>query len=348
MKKFYGLELLRFLASLCIVIFHWGFSFAVLDLAENKTFNNVFEKLYLHGGVAVSIFFVISGIVFSNIYLDEKNNSSFRNFFVKRFARLYPLHILTLFLIIIVQFLFLKNFGSYQLYADNNFYHFILNIFFLLGFGLEDGKSFNQPVWTVALEIYIYFIFFFLITFIKKYQISSVILVYLLILLIDKTNFINLNFKGRNLSYATPFIDFARLFFSGVFIFLIEKRFRNSKYLLIVTISLFVFSIIGKFYFFICLPSIVMLFVLLDKITTSMQIRKVFEILGSLTYAMYLIHTVSFLYLLFILKIFDGVSFFSSNYSFILYMIVTILLSLLSFNYFEKPLNSKIRKKLTK
>ncbi len=224
MRKYYGIELLRFLASLCIVIFHWGFSFAVLDLAENKTYSLILNKIYLHGGVAVSIFFVISGIVFSNIYLDQKNKSTFKDFFIKRFARLYPLHIITLLLIILIQFLFFKYFGSYQLYEDNTFYHFFLNIFLILGLGFEDGKSFNQPVWSVAIEIYVYFIFFFLISLMKKYRIITVICVYLIILIIDKSNIVKLDFLNRNSNYTVPFLDYARLFFSGVFLFLIEKK----------------------------------------------------------------------------------------------------------------------------
>ena len=348
MRKYYGIELLRFLASLCIVLFHWGFSFAVLDLAEEKTYSHILNKIYLNGGVAVSIFFVISGIVFSNIYLDKENKSSFKDFFIKRFARLYPLHILTLFLIIGIQFLFLRNFGDYQLYEDNSFYHFILNIFLLLGLGFEDGKSFNQPVWSVAIEIYVYFIFFFLITLIKKFQITAVICVYSIILIIDKSNIIGLDFLNRNENYTVPFLDYARLFFSGVFLFLIEKKIKNLKYLLIGTVFLLILTTLVKFYFFIFIPSLVMLFILFDRIITSNILKKIFSIMGNLTYSMYLIHTVSFLCLLYVLKTMDKISFFASSLSFWLYVVGTILISLLSFYYIEKPLNIKIREKLIK
>jgi peptidoglycan/LPS O-acetylase OafA/YrhL len=345
MRKFYGIELLRFLASLAIVIFHWGLSFGFLDLDANYTYKNIFNIIYLHGDIAVSIFFVISGIVFSNVYLDEKKNSSFVSFFVKRFARLYPLHILTLFLIIIIQFLFSYIFGSNQLYTFNDLYHLFLNIFLLLGIGLEEGRSFNSPVWTVAMEVYVYFVFFFCIAYIRKYKILFVLLIYSLIIVVDKTNAVELDFIRRYLNLAW-FIDYARLFFSGVFIFLLEKKFRDSKFLYIGTILLLIITSVIKFYFFIFIPSLVMFFVLIDKIITSKEIKKIFEILGSLTYSMYLLHTVTFLYLLFILRVFDKVSFFYLDITFILYLASTILLSLLSFRYFEKPLNIKIREKL--
>ena len=72
------------------------------------------DEFYSHGEYAISIFFCISGLVFSNLYLQENQKNTFRNFFVKRFARLYPLHILTLFLIIALQLIFLNIFGSFQ------------------------------------------------------------------------------------------------------------------------------------------------------------------------------------------------------------------------------------------
>ena len=87
MKRYYGIEFLRFISSLSIVIYHWGTSFSPLNLNENYIYNNFLSLIYLYGDTAVSIFFVISGIVFSNIYLNKKN-ISFRNFFIKRFARL--------------------------------------------------------------------------------------------------------------------------------------------------------------------------------------------------------------------------------------------------------------------
>ena len=215
----------------------------------------------------------------------------------------------------------------------------------MLGIGLEEGRSFNVPVWSVALEIYIYFIFFFLITLINKFRILLVLMVYLCIMIIDKTKLIELSFVKNYLSLGL-FVDFARLFFSGVLIFLIEKKFRNSNYLTIGTILLLIITSIVKFYFFIFIPSLVMLFVLFDRIIISTKIKRIFTVLGGLTYSLYLLHTVTFLCLLLLLKSIDKINYFYTNSLFIFYLLGTILLSLLSFNYIEKPLNEKIRKKL--
>ena len=68
---------------------------------------NYLEILYDYGDYAVPVFFVISGLVFGNVYLSQEKKESLRNFTIKRIARLYPLHILTFLTILILQYLFL-------------------------------------------------------------------------------------------------------------------------------------------------------------------------------------------------------------------------------------------------
>jgi len=347
MKKYYGIELLRFFCSLSIVIYHWGTSFFYLNLKDNYPYKFLFNWIYANGNYAVSVFFVISGLVFSNIYLQQNDRTSFINFFIKRFARLYPLHILTLFLIIIIQFLFLKIFGSYQLYTFNDFYHFLLNISFVLGWDLEVGNSFNSPVWTVGLEIVIYFFFFFLITSINRYKIPLILFVYVIFLLFDKTKVSELPYIKKFITFEY-FIDFVRLFFSGVFIFLIEQKYKNSKYLLPVTVVFLIYAFIGNFKLYLFCPSLVLLFVLIDNLTVSDKLKNAFQFLGNLTYSMYLFHTVTFLFSLFILKLFNKMDLFYSDLFFIFYLLLTVGISLCSFNYYEKILNRKIRENFLK
>ena len=44
--------------------------------------------------------------------------------------------------------------------ATHDFYHFVLQFFFISSWGFEDGPSFNGPIWSVSIEIFIYGIFF--------------------------------------------------------------------------------------------------------------------------------------------------------------------------------------------
>lgn len=103
------------------------------------------------------MFWLLSGVVIANVY----SNSTFRFkiFLRHRFARLYPLHLATLILVAMLDFLstLLLN----RTYLNDNFTwrHFILNIFFFQGFFTKEGPSFNGPTWSVSLEITSYLLF---------------------------------------------------------------------------------------------------------------------------------------------------------------------------------------------
>ena len=99
MQRFYNIEFLRFLCALAVAIYHWGISFELMKMDSNETFSHVLNIIYDYGDKAVPVFFVISGLVFANVYLSKTQNETLYNFSIKRLARLYPLHILTLFLI---------------------------------------------------------------------------------------------------------------------------------------------------------------------------------------------------------------------------------------------------------
>ena len=347
MQKFYCVELLRFLCASTVAIYHWGTSFEIMLMKTNDIFRNYLEILYDYGDYAVPVFFVISGLVFGNVYLSQEKKESLRNFTIKRIARLYPLHLLTFLSIFILQYLFLKFFGKYELYTFNDLKHFFLNIFLLLGWGFEEGRSFNQPVWTVSQEIAIYYLFFVLISFINRHNFKIVFLIYFIFLIIDKTKFVEISFiiKLINLTY---FIDFAKLFFSGVFIFFLLNKFRSTKKLFLISLLFFIFSFIGSFKLHLFCFSIVMIFVLIDKLAINLKVKKLFIFLGNLTYSIYLLHTLTFLFLLYSLKLFNNVDFLYSKLSFLIYLILTFVLSFISFTYLEKKMNKVIREKFLK
>ncbi len=155
------IDALRGLAAVCVAcIFHLFFLFG-------ERFTGPFDGLpvvtwlYDHGWTMVDLFFVISGYVFSHVYLSSDHGklvSSGRSFWVARFARLYPLHMLTviLFIPIILS-------GVVHKGVQDNFdlYHFGLNLLLLQGVGLERGYNFNVVSWSVSVEVLCYFLFFF-------------------------------------------------------------------------------------------------------------------------------------------------------------------------------------------
>jgi peptidoglycan/LPS O-acetylase OafA/YrhL len=166
-RHFYSLDVLRGLAALSIVFYHWHHFFEVgttlgpFDEGRQPLYF-LLGPLYTEGWRAVSLFFSLSGFVFYWLYslkVTEGKISAWE-FAVLRFSRLYPLHFVTLLVVACEQFVLFRSFGSFFVFGNNDWYHFILQIFFISSWGFERGLSFNGPIWSVSVEVFLYTIFF--------------------------------------------------------------------------------------------------------------------------------------------------------------------------------------------
>ena len=176
-KRFHFLDALRCLAALAVVCFHWShFWIGVtgtkggLPVSWLPFYGELFA-FYNYGEFGVDFFFTLSGFVFYWKYAESisKREIKPREFFLLRFSRLYPLHALTLFLVAGLQYLYFQRHSNYFIYEFNDLYHFFLNVIFANLSGLQEGPSFNEPVWSVSIEIQLYSLFFCLCLFgVKK------------------------------------------------------------------------------------------------------------------------------------------------------------------------------------
>jgi peptidoglycan/LPS O-acetylase OafA/YrhL len=165
--RLYSLDLLRGVAALVVVFWHWshfyfnGTELQQLTRADLPLFD-VFFFFYTKGALAIQLFFSLSGFVFFWLYsrVVSTREISANDFAVLRFSRLYPLHFVTLIVVAALQLGFLLKTGSYFVYPFNDLRHFMLNLAFAPSWGLERGFSFNAPVWSVSVEIVLYALFF--------------------------------------------------------------------------------------------------------------------------------------------------------------------------------------------
>ena len=171
--RYYLLDAARGGAAFMVLFWHYQHFFTDPNVAVSSgtfaepqagylalvPFAHVFAPLYRFGWAAVPLFWMISGFVFSSVYLGIPTTS--RQFVVNRLARLYPLHLLTLCLVAVLQLLAIASFGHSLLYPDNDLYHFVLHLFFASNWGLEGATpyTFNGPVWSVSVEVLIYAVF---------------------------------------------------------------------------------------------------------------------------------------------------------------------------------------------
>ena len=300
-RYYYWIDFLRWVAATGIVFIHY-------QTLIFKTWQNNFDKsiqplyeifsfYYELGGYGVWFFWIISGFVFTNLYINL--NSSKKEFFIARFARLYPLHLLTLLIVLILQTYSFFSFQEYQIYFINDFYHFILNIFFVTKWGLEKGASFNYPIWSVSVELLILIFFIYTLNFLKKLQIIFPIIM----IIISKIFLLTVPFTAYDI-YTCFFY-----FFSGSFLYFVKinfDKFKNKNFfiylgLLIISISLIHFeqtlNKTGGFFttFEKIIPTTVAAFSSIILLATSLDdilpsIGKKIKILGDSSYCIYLIH----------------------------------------------------------
>jgi len=162
-RFFRWLDLLRGVAALAILF--WHYSHFYISEKSDMPLYFLFWPLYEYGDMAVQLFWVLSGFVFAHVYSHTEVSS--KEFFLARFARLYPLHFITLVVVAVEQYINLKVLGSFLIYEYNDLYHFILNVFFIPHWGFQMGRSFNAPVWSVSVELLIYVIFWLTLPFVK-------------------------------------------------------------------------------------------------------------------------------------------------------------------------------------
>ncbi|RYD21714.1 MAG: acyltransferase [Lysobacteraceae bacterium] len=89
-------------------------------------------------------------------HVHARSGERVRAFVRARVSRLYPLHFVTLIVVAALQFTSFSLLGHFQIYPNNDAYHFVLNLFFASSWGLERGASFNGPIWSVSVEILVY------------------------------------------------------------------------------------------------------------------------------------------------------------------------------------------------
>ena len=350
MKKFSYIEILRLLTSLSVLIFHYIHffypfnSFYNPELKIDSTqfpFFFILELIYEYGRYGVQMFWAISGFVFAHVYLDQLNKISSKDFLINRIARLYPLHLLTLILVAGLQILSFETNGNFEIYEGNDLYHFILNLLYVHGWGFAKEASFNAPTWSVSIELIIYFIFFISITLLNKFKIKFVVLIYLILLLIDK-------YWEIKSFYITAFFDSFRLFFSGIFVHYLYLKIENKLYLILLSVILFFVSLLGSFKLFILFPSIILFLSVLGTIKNK-KLGSFFQFSGDLTYALYLLHIPTQILIILIFGHF-GIKedIFYNEFFFLGYVGFVIFISSLSFKFYEKPLNYKLRNLLKK
>jgi peptidoglycan/LPS O-acetylase OafA/YrhL len=142
---------LRFILALWIAVFHFG------DMYDHAGFGS--WPIMKAGVARVDVFFVLSGFVLTHVYwMRTEAKFDFASFLQARFARLFPLHLLALSLLLVLV-------GAANLVGASEetqgftVQGFLGNLFLLQAWGIEGTGKWNFPAWTISAEFCGYLLF---------------------------------------------------------------------------------------------------------------------------------------------------------------------------------------------
>lgn len=347
-NKLYGLEIIRFFSALAILIFHFQhFSFVgqapVHFSLIQLPFYDWLKPVYINGGLGVQIFWGISGFIFFWKYAKviEQKTLQARHFFVLRFSRLYPLHLLTLLLVAGLQILYLQTHESSFVYGNTDWRHFIPQLFLASNWGGQ-GFSFNGPIWSISVEVLIYLFFFLVARYLGAGPLISAAVLLICILI-----------KNYNLTESF-IVDCLLYFYLGgmtatLYNHLERSVYRNISLLiafLVATCTPIAFSYSdisnSKTLLFCYVPFLIYAGTI--NIALTKKCNEVIAAFGNMTYSSYLLH---FPLQLLMVLIFDFFSITIPIYDslfFGAFLLGILLLSYFAYRFFEKPMQDIIRR----
>lgn len=267
-KEISGIQILRGLASLAVVLCHASFALTAYPTVSGFLIN---------GQLGVHIFFFISGYII--IYSLLKNKYSVKYFFrflAKRSIRINPMYILTIFLTL-TSFWVFSFFPTFKGKAiPFIFQQFAAHLVYIVPF--TKWPFYNHVFWTLCIEFQFY-ILIGLIYFLSKQWVFKA----MFILVFGFCCFI----PASNAYYLVT--NYAPIFAMGVS--LIEYQ-ESKKY---VYILCFVLCGILTYIHF---DLIILLLILGSTVTIIINKKKnlILNFLGSISYSLYLIHPLVLLY----------------------------------------------------
>lgn len=163
---------LRFLLALWVVLDHLAGKGLMLEKWSQST-GPATQRLTHSGYLAVQTFFILSGFVLAQSYASTTwNRNTLRRFGMARFARIYPVYVLSLIVVsrFMVETLSRPGRTPAEKLALLGDYGFIL-----LGWMGPLAVGWNTPAWTLSCEIFFYLCFPLLILYLGNAKASRIL-----------------------------------------------------------------------------------------------------------------------------------------------------------------------------
>lgn len=188
-KQIGALTSLRGIAATVVVILHFAYS----TLPEAGVILSRHTRFFRNGYLFVDLFFILSGFIMTHVYLEifamGVNRSNYWTFLRARFARIYPLHLFTLGVLVGLELLklFLPNFQAFT--GKLSIGALVANVLMLQAFDfncpplLWCKSTWNEPAWSINVEFVIYSVFPFLLFALLKTKPKTDWIIYIVTLI---------------------------------------------------------------------------------------------------------------------------------------------------------------------
>ena len=341
-RHFFSLDFTKFILSVLIVFHH----FQQITNTKFENFNFFFGRIAF--GYIVEFFFIISGFVCA-YGIEGRQIESFRKWFPKKCVRIYPMSILSVLATFSVSLLYKFLTGDFLSESAKPGLWRLLNSITLtfVGGGVDLQIGINNPIWYLNILLICYVVLYLCLWVARKLKIPAIYgFVFISAIGVGIVSYdINLpflnNYTGRG--YAA--------FFWGMILFQITKKgitklqfaLALSGFLATSAALILHFGIDKQWgtYTFIFFPSILILALKSEKFFKS----KIFSLLGSVSFEMYLWH-VPAIYSLVLARKVLGINQVFSRAEMLIFTLVIFTFASLLYKFIEIPLTKKLKARL--
>ena len=311
--------MLRGIAALLVVQVHFLNNLILRDVLKTNIITDFFK---IWGDFGVDIFFVISGFVMAR---SLENQQSFWEFFLRRFYRIYPLYFISVIFLLAIHYV--ANSWDFSTI-------FLVKTFVLFPtFHHSDISMFLGPAWTLCFELLFYFCCS--ISFISFFSaIKSRSLIVILALFF----------------FSFIFSNLFLMFLYGIICWKCYKLLPSEIFTTIIIILVLSYIVIiqcidislhtqlnSKRWLYFGIPALIIV-----SISSKLNLRNSFlEYLGEISYSIYLSHMALTVHVYGKLA---EVVYMPFIVHFVLIIIISIIVGIIFYELFEKPLLSKLLK----
>lgn len=345
---------LRFFFALMVFVSHMWF---LKD--ESPFMKQLYDDIFYEGYIGVSFFFILSGFVLGYNYHSKilSGEMKFSQFWLARFARIYPLHLLTLLIAIPL---------SLKGDATEWITRFVLNIFLIQSFVPSDGIYFyfNSVSWSISDEWFFYLMFPFLVFLMLRKR--NLKFLPILILLIPVSLLLVKESYHEKYFYINPLLRIGDFIIGKLLFRVYNKRkeieiLNNRTVASIAEIGSIIFLAVFLYYHesipqgfrYSCYYWPPMIFLIYTfsyskGFISDLLSNKTLVYLGEISFSLYMIHMLVLRYYQYLPKKISALAPILPTNHTAAYIIfaISITASMVLYKYYELPMNKFIKKKM--